>query len=66
MKGFPYENRNTGQDWILEEQAERKEDRAKTQACKYSHKKIRTELAKTRAERDILKKTIGYFAKEPT
>jgi transposase len=27
--------------------------------------KLRRELAKTRAERDILKKTIGYFAKEP-
>jgi transposase len=27
--------------------------------------KLRRELAKTRAERDILKKAIGYFAKEP-
>jgi transposase len=27
--------------------------------------RLRRELAKTRAERDILKKTIGYFAKEP-
>ena len=26
---------------------------------------LRRELAKTRAERDILKKAIGYFAKEP-
>jgi len=28
--------------------------------------RLKRELAKTRAERDILKKTIGYFAKEPT
>lgn len=27
--------------------------------------RLKRELAKTRAERDILKKTIGYFAKEP-
>lgn len=26
---------------------------------------LRRELAKTRAERDILKKAIGYFVKEP-
>lgn len=28
--------------------------------------RLKRELAKTRAERDILKKTIGYLAKEPT
>jgi len=28
--------------------------------------RLKRELAKTKAERDILKKTIGYFAKEPT
>ena len=28
--------------------------------------RLRRELAKTKAERDILKKTIGYLAKEPT
>jgi transposase len=28
--------------------------------------RLKRELAKTRAERDILKKTIGFFAKEPT
>lgn len=28
--------------------------------------RLRRELAKTKAERDILKKTIGYFAREPT
>ena len=27
--------------------------------------RLRRELAKTKAERDILKKAIGYFAKEP-
>jgi transposase len=27
--------------------------------------RLKRELAKTKAERDILKKTIGYFAKEP-
>ena len=27
--------------------------------------RLRRELARTRAERDILKKAIGYFAKEP-
>jgi transposase len=27
--------------------------------------RLRRELARTRAERDILKKTIGYLAKEP-
>ena len=27
--------------------------------------RLKRELAKTRAERDILKKTIGYFAREP-
>lgn len=27
--------------------------------------RLRRELARTKAERDILKKTIGYFAKEP-
>ena len=28
--------------------------------------RLKRELAKTKAERDILKKTIGYLAKEPT
>ncbi len=28
--------------------------------------RLRRELAKTKAERDILKKTIGYFVKDPT
>jgi transposase len=28
--------------------------------------RLKRELAKTKAERDILKKTIGYFVKEPT
>jgi len=28
--------------------------------------RLRQELAKTKAERDILKKAIGFFAKEPT
>ena len=28
--------------------------------------RLKRELARTKAERDILKKTIGYFAKEPT
>jgi len=28
--------------------------------------RLKRELVKTKAERDILKKTIGYFAKEPT
>jgi transposase len=28
--------------------------------------RLRRELAKTKAERDILKKAIAYFAKEPT
>jgi transposase len=28
--------------------------------------RLKRELIRTRAERDILKKTIGYFAKEPT
>ena len=28
--------------------------------------RLKRELAKKKAERDILKKTIGYFAKEPT
>jgi transposase len=28
--------------------------------------RLKRELARTRAERDILKKTIGYLAKEPT
>ena len=28
--------------------------------------KLRRELAKVRMERDILKKALGYFAKEPT
>ena len=28
--------------------------------------RLKRELAQTRAERDILKKTIGYFAKVPT
>ena len=28
--------------------------------------RLRCELAKTKAERDILKKTIGYFVKDPT
>ena len=27
--------------------------------------RLKRELAKTQAERDILKKTIGYFAREP-
>jgi hypothetical protein len=27
--------------------------------------RLRRELAKTKAERDILKKAIGFFAKEP-
>ena len=27
--------------------------------------RLRRELARTKAERDVLKKTIGYFAKEP-
>ncbi len=28
--------------------------------------RLKRELARTKAERDILKKTIGFFAKEPT
>lgn len=28
--------------------------------------RLKRELAKTKAERDILKKTIGFFVKEPT
>ena len=28
--------------------------------------RLKRELAKTKAERDILKKTIGYLSKEPT
>ena len=28
--------------------------------------RLKCELAKTKAERDILKKTIGFFAKDPT
>jgi len=31
-----------------------------------SHPRFRYELAKTKAERDILKKAIGFFTKEPT
>lgn len=28
--------------------------------------RLKRELAKTKAERDILKKTIGFFVKDPT
>ena len=35
-------------------------------AQQQENEKLRRELAKVKMERDILKKALGYFAKEPT
>ena len=55
--------------WVREAKADRKHafpGRGQLKPDDAEIARLKRELARTKAERDILKKTIGYFAKEPT
>jgi len=55
--------------WVREAKADRRHafpGRGQMKPDDAEVARLKRELAKTKAERDILKKTIGYFAKEPT
>ena len=55
--------------WVREARADQAQafpGRGQMKANDAEMARLRRELAKTKAERDILKKTIGYLAKEPT
>jgi transposase len=54
--------------WVREAQADKVQafpGRGQMKADDAEIARLKRELAKTKAERDILKKTIGYLAKEP-
>lgn len=54
--------------WVREVKADPKQafpGRGKLKPDDVEVARLKRELAKTRMERDILKKAIGYFAKEP-
>jgi transposase len=55
--------------WVREARADKTQafpGRGQMKADDAEMARLKRELAKARAERDILKKTIGYLAKEPT
>ena len=55
--------------WVGEARADKRQafpGRGQMKADDAEVARLMRELARTKAERDILKKTIGYFAKEPT
>jgi transposase len=55
--------------WVREARADQAQafpGRGQMKADDAELARLKRELAKTKAERDILKKTIGYLAKEPT
>ena len=55
--------------WVREARADKRQafpGRWQMKADDAEVARLKRELARTKAERDILKKTIGYFAKEPT
>ena len=55
--------------WVREASADKKQafpGRGQMKVDDAEMAKLRRELARTKAERDILKKTIGFFVKEST
>ena len=55
--------------WVREARADKQHafpGRGQLKADDAEIARLKRELARTKAERDILKKTIGFFAKEPT
>jgi len=59
---------NVLRKWIVDYEADARQafpGRGKMRADDAEVARLRRELAKTKTERDILKKAIAYFAKEP-
>jgi transposase len=55
--------------WVREARADKKDafpGRGQMKPEDAEIARLKRELARTRAERDILKKTIGFFVKDPT
>jgi len=62
-------HQNVVSRWVREARADKKQafpGRGQMKPDDAEVARLKRELARTKAERDILKKTIGYLAKEPT
>ncbi len=62
-------HQNVVSRWVREARADKRQafpGRGQMKPDDAEVARLKRELARTRAERDILKKTIGYLAKEPT